>query len=101
VDGAGSFQRFWYITLPSLSSITYLILTLGTIWSFQVFDIIYTMTGGGPGVSTLTLVYNIYTAAFKEHNMGYASTIALVLFCFVLALSLIQKAVTRDGRGNT
>jgi multiple sugar transport system permease protein len=97
VDGAGGFQRFWHITLPSLKSITYLVLTLGTIWSFQVFDIIYTMTGGGPGVSTLTLVYNVYTSAFKEFNMGYAACVALLLLSFVLIISLIQKSLLRDG----
>jgi multiple sugar transport system permease protein len=97
VDGAGTFQRFWHITLPSLRSITYLILTMGIIWSFQVFDIIYTMTGGGPGVSTLTLVYNVYTSAFKEFNMGYAACIALVLLFFVLILSVVQKRVLQSG----
>ncbi|NCC63356.1 MAG: sugar ABC transporter permease, partial [Spirochaetia bacterium] len=72
VDGATGLQQFFYITLPSLSSVTYLVVTLGTIWSFQVFDIVYTMTGGGPGLSTVTLVLTIYNAAFKEYNMGYA-----------------------------
>jgi multiple sugar transport system permease protein len=97
VDGAGTFQRFRYITMPSLRPVTYLVLTMGTIWSFQVFDIIYTMTGGGPGVSTLTLVYTVYTSAFKEFNMGYAACIALLLLCFVLILTLIQKGLLRDG----
>jgi multiple sugar transport system permease protein len=97
VDGAGILQRFWYITLPCLRPVTYLILTMGTIWSFQVFDIIYTMTGGGPGVSTLTLVYTVYTSAFKEFNMGYAACTALLLLCFVLGLTLIQKRLMRDG----
>ncbi|MDR2759547.1 MAG: sugar ABC transporter permease [Spirochaetaceae bacterium] len=100
VDGAGAFQRFWYITIPSLKPVTYLILTMGTIWSFQVFDIIYTMTGGGPGVSTLTLVYTVYTSAFKEFNMGYAACTALLLLCFVLILTLIQKRLLRDEGGN-
>lgn len=47
VDGANAFQRFFKITLPGLSSVTFLVVTLGTIWSFQVFDLVYTMTGGG------------------------------------------------------
>ena len=46
VDGANAFQRFFKITLPGLSSVTFLVVTLGTIWSFQVFDLVYTMTGG-------------------------------------------------------
>ena len=80
VDGANAFQRFFKITLPGLSSVTFLVVTLGTIWSFQVFDLVYTMTGGGPGTSTVTLVLTTYNAAFKEYNMGYASAVAMLMF---------------------
>lgn len=91
VDGANAFQRFIRITLPSLKSVTFLVVTLGTIWSFQVFDLVYTMTGGGPGLSTVTLVLTIYNAAFKEYNMGYASAVAMVMFVFVIIISSLQK----------
>jgi multiple sugar transport system permease protein len=97
VDGATALQRFFYITLPSLRNITYLIVTLGTIWSFQVFDLVYTMTGGGPGMSTVTLVLTTYRVAFKEYNMGYASVIALLLFVLILLVSVIQRRVMRTG----
>lgn len=96
VDGASGVQSFFHITLPGLSSVTYLVVTLGTIWSFQVFDLVYTMTGGGPGMSTVTLVLTIYNTAFKEYNMGYASAIALLMFVFVLAISFVQKLILRD-----
>jgi multiple sugar transport system permease protein len=99
VDGASGMQRFFYITLPSLRNITYLIVTLGTIWSFQVFDLVYTMTGGGPGMSTVTMVLTTYRVAFKEYNMGYASTIALLLLALVLIVSILQKRFMRDGTG--
>lgn len=98
VDGATVRQQFFYITLPSLSSVTYLVVTLGTIWSFQVFDIVYTMTGGGPGLSTVTLVLTIYNAAFKEYNMGYASAVALLMFVFVILIQALQKRLVRAGR---
>ncbi|MDD3457258.1 sugar ABC transporter permease [Sphaerochaeta sp.] len=98
VDGATVWQQFFYITLPSLSSVTYLVVTLGTIWSFQVFDIVYTMTGGGPGLSTVTLVLTIYNAAFKEYNMGYASAVALLMFVFVILIQALQKRLVRAGR---
>lgn len=91
VDGATGVQKFFHITLPSLKNVTFLVVTLGTIWSFQVFDLVYTMTGGGPGLSTVTLVLTIYNAAFKEYNMGYASAIAMVMFVFVLIVSGLQK----------
>jgi multiple sugar transport system permease protein len=98
VDGASPFQRFIKITLPGLSGITYLVVTLGTIWSFQVFDLVYTMTGGGPGTSTVTLVLTTYNAAFKEYSMGYASAVAMLLFVFVLIVSGLQKKFLSDGR---
>lgn len=97
VDGASGIQRFFHITLPSLSPVTYLVIMLGNIWSFQVFDLVYTMTGGGPGTSTITLVLTIYNAAFKEYSMGYASSIAMVMFVFIIAISAIQKRLTNDG----
>lgn len=91
IDGANVVQRFFNITVPGLSSVLYLVVTLGTIWSFQVFDLVYMMTGGGPGLATQTLVLTIYNTAFKSYNMGYASAIALLMFAFVLLLSVLQK----------
>ncbi len=100
VDGASSIQRFFGITLPSLSNITFLVVTLGTIWSFQVFDLVYTMTSGGPGTSTMTLVLTIYNAAFREHNMGYASAVAMLMFVFIIVISMLQKKLlNRSGDG--
>lgn len=93
VDGANAVQRFLKITLPGLSDITYLVVIMGTIWSCQVFDIVYTMTNGGPGTSTTTLVLTVYKAAFKEYRMGYASALSLVLFAIVLIISIIQKRI--------
>lgn len=91
VDGAGPVRSFFSITIPILRPVTYLVVTLGTIWSFQVFDLVYTMTGGGPGLSTQTLVLTIYNNAFKANNMGYASTISLLMFVIVLLISLLQR----------
>jgi len=91
MDGANRRQQFWMITIPSLRNITYLVVTLGTIWSFQVFDLVYIMTGGGPGTSTITLVMTIYDTAFKVYDMGYASAISFLLFTIVILVSVIQK----------
>ncbi len=93
VDGATKIQQFLFITVPGLKPIIYLVVTLGTIWSFQVFDIVYSMTGGGPGRSTVTLVLTIYNAAFKEYSMGYASSAAFLLFIIVILLSIAQKKI--------
>ncbi|WZL81565.1 sugar ABC transporter permease [Vallitaleaceae bacterium 9-2] len=97
VDGANKYQQFWYITMPMLKPITFLVVTLGTIWSFQIFDLVYVMTGGGPGRSTITLVMTIYNTAFKEFSMGYASTISLLLLVFIVIISSIQKLLFKDN----
>lgn len=91
VDGAGAYRQFRSITLPMLKPITYLVVTLGTIWSFQVFDLVYTLTGGGPGRATMTPVLTIYNSAFKEYKMGYASAVSMLLLAIVLFISLLQK----------
>ncbi len=95
IDGATPIQQFFRITIPRLKPISYLVISLGTIWSFQVFDMVQVMTGGGPGTSTVTLVLNIYKAAFREFNMGYASAIALLLFVFVMFINAIQRFIFR------
>ena len=93
VDGAGNMRQFFSITLPMLKPITYLVVTLGTIWSFQVFDLVYTLTGGGPGRATTTLVLTIYNSAFKNYQMGYASAVSMLLLAVVLVISFLQKVV--------
>lgn len=96
VDGGSKWQQFLYITLPCLKPITYLVVTLGVIWSFQAFDMVYAMTQGGPGKSTYTLVYTIYNAAFREYRMGYACAVAVILFIFILIVNNIQKFFFKD-----
>lgn len=98
VDGATSWQQFWKITFPMLKPITYLVVTLGIIWSFQVFDLSYLMTGGGPGKSTVTLVMSIYNAAFKQHRMGYACAQAMFLLIVVVVINAIEDKVFKEER---
>ena len=90
VDGAKAHQRFWYITLPMLKPITYMIVTLGIIGSFQVFDLVYKMTGGGPGYATKFIVQQVYQAAFVEDRMGYASAMSIVLMLIIGVFTLLQ-----------
>ncbi len=91
VDGASAWYRFWHITVPLLRPITVLVVTLGTIWAFQVFDLVYTMTGGGPGRSTVTLVLTIYRSAFKDLSMGYASAISVLFLCLIMVITMLQR----------
>ena len=80
VDGANAFQRFFKITLPGLSSVTFLVVTLGTIWSFQVFDLVYTMTGGGPGTATNVISLELYRMGFTYYKFGLASALSVLVF---------------------
>lgn len=96
VDGAKASQRFWYITLPMLKPITYMIVTLGIIGSFQVFDLVYKMTGGGPGRATYTVAYMIYTYAFQDKRIGYACALAVGLLVVILVIHLLQTLLFKE-----
>lgn len=96
MDGASPAQRFWHVTVPNLRPITYMIVTLGIISSFQIFDIVFQLTGGGPGTSTITLAYMVYTYAFSNQKLGYASAIAVILLLFVLAIHWLQDKVFKE-----
>ena len=85
IDGASGIQKFFYITIPMLKPTTFFLTITGVIGSFKVFAYSNVMTKGGPGSSTYTLVYYIYTSAFKYYRMGYASAIAVILFLILLA----------------
>lgn len=95
IDGAGRLQTFWKVTWPLISPTTFYVLIMTTIVSFQVFTLVYLMTGppvGGPLGTTKVLVYYIFEKGFESGgDMGYASCVALVLFVIVLALTLVQR----------
>lgn len=95
MDGATRRQQFRYVTWPLLRPATFLLLILSVIHSFQVFDLIYVMTGGGPGFSTTMVVQYIYQAAFVSSEMGYASAMGVVLFFIILGFTLLQWGVNR------
>jgi multiple sugar transport system permease protein len=90
IDGANARQLFRHITIPMLSPTTFFVIVVSIIGSFQVFDLIFMMTQGGPGRASLVLVYYIYQHAFRWFGMGYAASIAVVLFIVIFVLTLIQ-----------
>jgi len=90
VDGAGNIRQFWHVTLPMVSPVILFSLIISIIASFQVFDLAYIMTDGGPGTETLFYVLYIYRQGFEFFRMGYASALAWVLFLIVLALTFIN-----------
>ena len=91
LDGANRWQQFWHITLPQLRPTTFFVIIMLTISGFKVYDQMYMITQGGPGTSTMTLVYYIYNVAFvNTPKYGYASAISMVLFVLVLIVTIIQ-----------
>ena len=83
IDGAGKMLKFWHITRPMLSSTIFFNLVIGVIASFQVFTQAYVMTNGGPQNATEFLVLYIYATAFQSFQMGYAATLAWLLFLVI------------------
>jgi multiple sugar transport system permease protein len=90
IDGANSFKIFKNVTVPLLSSTIFFVIVITSISSFQVFDLIYMLTQGGPENSTMVLVYSIYKYAFEYFDIGKASAIAYVLFAIIFVLVLLQ-----------
>ncbi|MEH2300546.1 MAG: sugar ABC transporter permease [Nostoc sp.] len=93
LDGANGWQQFIHITLPLLKPVTFFVIAVGVIGTFQLFDQSYIFSGGtgGPNNATLTVVLLIYQAVFRNLQMGYAAAIAFLLTAVIIAITLIQR----------
>jgi multiple sugar transport system permease protein len=93
LDGANGWQQFIYITLPLLQPVTFFVMAMGIIGTFQLFDQSYIFSGGtgGPNNATLTLVLLIYQTVFRNLQMGYGAAIAFLLASVIIILTLIQR----------
>ena len=90
VDGAGKIKRFFYITVPQVRQMFFVTMILTVSGAFTVFNEPYILTGGGPGTATMVLSLHMYQTGFVKNNMGYASTIAMVIFVITALLSSVQ-----------
>lgn len=90
IDGANRWQLFWRVTLPMLTPTIFFTTVISILGSFQVFDLAFILTGGGPGKASYTMVYHIYHTGFENSTFGEASSAAVILFAILLALTLIQ-----------
>lgn len=100
IDGASWFEGFKHITLPLLRRVMLFIVVINTINAFKLFTPIYVITRGGPMESTLTVVFHIFRTGFRYYDMGYASTMSVVLLLLVLGLTLMQFRLLRsEGEG--
>ena len=96
IDGANAFQVFKNVTVPLLMPTIFFVIVITSISSFQVFDLIYIMTEGGPDNSTMVLVYSIYKYAFEYFEAGKASAIAYILFAIIFVLVLCQWKLRKN-----
>jgi multiple sugar transport system permease protein len=95
IDGAHFWKRVAYITLPMLKPVSVAVLTLGTIYTVKVFDLVFIMTGGGPANGTQLLSTYAYQVGFSILNFGEAAAIATLMVLLVLLLNLVQLILQR------
>jgi multiple sugar transport system permease protein len=98
IDGATRWQRLRHVTLPQLKPVLFLVITLGLIGTWQVFDQIYVMSQGDPAKTTLTPAYLSYRTAFKDFNYGSGAAISFVLFLIIIAMALLQRWLMRERK---
>jgi ABC-type sugar transport system permease subunit len=89
IDGANAWQRFWDVTVPQLSNVITVVGSFLLIGGFNVFDIIFVMTGGGPNRATEVIGTYTYSEAFTQNRVGYAATLSLVMTVISLVVSII------------
>jgi multiple sugar transport system permease protein len=96
IDGASAWQRLRYVTLPMIKPTSVIITLLASIWTFQSFDLIYLLTGGGPADATAILPTLIYLKAFWASDTGYAAAIGMLMLVCLMVLSMIYLLVYRS-----
>ena len=99
LDGANNWKKFWHIVVPLLSPTTFLLFIINVIFSLHAFDIIFVMTGGGPGFATTVLLQYIYESAFSNGELGYASALSVVLTVILLLLAAVRRQSERSEGG--
>ncbi|MEJ2473286.1 MAG: sn-glycerol-3-phosphate ABC transporter permease UgpA [Desulfuromonadales bacterium] len=91
MDGAGPFRRFWAITLPLLSPTLFFLMVMNVIYAFfETFGVIHTVTQGGPGGATTTLVYKVYQDGFIGLNLGSSAAQSVVLMALIVTITVLQ-----------
>ncbi|QUH01840.1 sugar ABC transporter permease [Saccharopolyspora erythraea] len=95
LDGAGPWRRFRSVTWPLLAPTTFFLLIVNVVFSLQVFDLLFVLTGGGPGFATTVLIQFVYRAAFAQGNMGYASAAGVVLALILVLFTLLRFRASR------
>jgi multiple sugar transport system permease protein len=99
VDGAGAFQRFRYVTIPQIKPVIFINLVLITIYTLNTFDMILSLTGGGPGRATEVLALFMYFRGFSQFNLGQAAAVAVLMLLVNLVMTAIYMRYLIDEEG--
>ncbi|MGP5078602.1 carbohydrate ABC transporter permease [Brachybacterium alimentarium] len=100
LDGANAWQVFRNVTWPAVSPVNFFVLVTSIASSFQVFDLVYVMTQGGPANSTTVLVFDIFTNAFERLHIGYASAETVLMFLFIGIMIFLGRFTQPDRKGD-
>jgi multiple sugar transport system permease protein len=95
LDGAGTVERFWHITLPLLKRVLLFVVVMTSIESFKLFTPVYVMTAGGPQDSTNAVVFQIFRTGFRYYELGYAAALSFLLLVVVMLLMWLQFRALR------
>jgi len=98
IDGAGTWNRFYHVTLPMLRGTLVIVLLFELIVSLQTFDLVFALTKGGPGDATTVINMLIYNRAFDELRLGYASALSVLLFGFTVAILGLAFVLAQRAR---
>ena len=99
IDGSTKWQTFWNVTVPLLRPAMVPAIILGTIWTFNQFNVIYLVSGGGPDGSTELLITDAYKLAFEQYRYGYAAAYCIIIFVVLLSYGVFTSKITRATKG--
>jgi len=99
IDGSSKWQTFWNVTFPLLRPAMVPAIILGTIWTFNQFNVIYLVSGGGPDGATELLITDAYKLAFEQYRYGYAAAYCIIIFLVLLTYGLFTSRVTKATQG--
>ena len=99
IDGSTKWQSFWNVTVPLLRPAMVPAIILGTIWTFNQFNVIYLVSGGGPDGSTELLITDAYKLAFEQYRYGYAAAYCIIIFVVLLSYGVFTSKITRATKG--
>lgn len=89
VDGASTIQQFIYVTIPGLQPVLFVLGLVGILLSFNVFDVIWLLTSGGPSSATMTLPVYIYETAFRKYELSEAAAMSVLASLFLLTFAIV------------